>query len=145
MILSLSWLSLYPKNAKDNNILRIGHDDMQAIPEDSIDYAVMEKVDNVIVAECSFDWDDVGSWTALRNQVRPDEDNNVVRGLFEKIDSSNNIVVSDSKHLIAAIDVEDLIIVHTDDATLVCNAKSAQRIKELVHNLGLNVELSKFI
>jgi len=111
----------------------------------SIDYAVMEKVENVIVAECSFDWDDVGSWTALRNQVRPDKDKNVVRGLFKKIDSSNNIVVGDSKHLIAAIDVEDLIIVHTDDATLVCNAKSAQRIKELVHDLGLNAELSKFI
>ena len=111
----------------------------------SIDYAVMEKVENVLVAECSFDWDDVGSWTALRNQIRPDKDNNVVRGLFKNIDSSNNIVVSDSKHLIAAIDVEDMIIVHTDDATLVCNAKSAQRIKELVHSLGLNVELAKFI
>jgi mannose-1-phosphate guanylyltransferase len=111
----------------------------------SIDYAVMEKVENVIVAECSFDWDDVGSWTALRNQIRPDKDNNVVRGLFKGIDSSDNIVVSDSKHLVAAIDVEDMIIVHTDDATLVCNAKSAQRIKELVHNLGLNVELARFI
>jgi len=111
----------------------------------SIDYAVMEKVENVIVAECIFDWDDVGSWTALRNQLRPNKDNNVVRGLFESIDSNNNIVVGDSKHLVAAIDVEDLIIVHTDDATLVCNAKSAQRIKELVHTLGMNAELSKFI
>ena len=120
-------------------------DEYEKCDKISIDYAVMEKVDNVLVAECSFDWDDVGSWTALRNQIRPDKDNNVVRGLFKSIDSSDNIVVSDTKHLIAAIDVEDLIIVHTDDATLVCNAKSAQRIKELVHNLGLNVELSKFI
>ncbi len=111
----------------------------------SIDYAVMEKVENVIVAECSFDWDDVGSWTSLRNQVRPDENNNVVRGLFEGIDSQGNIVVSDSKHLVALIDVEDLIVVHTDDATLVCNAKSAQKIKELVHNLGIKPELSKFL
>ena len=111
----------------------------------SIDYAVMEKIENVIVAECAFDWDDVGSWTALRNQIRPDGNNNVVRGLFESIDSSDNIVVTDNKHLIAAIDVEDLIIVHTDDATLVCNAKSAQRIKELVHSFGGDAELSKFI
>jgi mannose-1-phosphate guanylyltransferase len=128
-----------------NNIESALADEYKKCDKISIDYAVMEKVENVIVAECSFDWDDVGSWTALRNQVRPDKKNNVVRGLFENIDSSNNIVVSDSKHLIAAIDVEDLIIVHTDDATLVCNAKSAQRIKELVHNLGLNVELSKFL
>jgi mannose-1-phosphate guanylyltransferase len=111
----------------------------------SIDYAVMEKVDNVIVAECTFDWDDVGSWTALRNQIRPEENNNVVRGLFEGVDAKNNIVVGDSKHLIAAIDVEDLIIIHTDDATLVCSAKSAQRIKELVQNLGKRSECAKFL
>lgn len=111
----------------------------------SIDYAVMEKVDNVVVAECSFDWDDVGSWTALRNQIRPSENNNVVRGLFEGIDSKNCIVVGDSKHLITAIDVEDLIIVHTEDATLVCNAKSAQRIKELVQKIGATPELAKFL
>ncbi len=111
----------------------------------SIDYAVMEKVNNVVVAECSFDWDDVGSWTALRNQIRPTENNNVVRGLFECIDSKNCIVVGDSKHLITAIDVEDLIIVHTEDATLICNAKSAQRIKELVQKIGAKPELAKFI
>ncbi len=111
----------------------------------SIDYAVMEKVNNVVVAECSFDWDDVGSWTALRNQIRPSENNNVVRGLFESIDSKNCSVVGDSKHLITAIDVEDLIIVHTEDATLICNAKSAQRIKELVQKIGAKPELAKFL
>lgn len=111
----------------------------------SIDYAVMEKVDNVVVAECSFDWDDVGSWNALRNQIRPGKNNNVVRGLFESLDTKNCIVVSDAKHLIATVDVEDLIIVHTDDATLICNAKSAQRIKELVHQIGDKPELDKFL
>ncbi|MDD5697011.1 MAG: sugar phosphate nucleotidyltransferase [Victivallaceae bacterium] len=111
----------------------------------SIDYAIMEKVENVMVAECAFDWDDVGSWTALRNQIRPGKNNNVVRGLFESLDSYNNIIVGDAQHLIAAIDVEDLIIVHTDDATLVCNVKSAQRIKELVQNISQKPELSKFL
>jgi mannose-1-phosphate guanylyltransferase len=129
----------------NDNIEQAMADEYGKCDKISIDYAVMEKVENVIVAECSFDWDDVGSWTSLRNQVRPDKDNNVVRGLFENIDSNNNIIVGDSKHLIAAIDVEDLIIVHTGDATLVCNAKSAQRIKELVHILGVDAELSKFI
>ncbi|MCF6176815.1 MAG: NTP transferase domain-containing protein [Victivallaceae bacterium] len=111
----------------------------------SIDYAVMEKVDNVVVAECAFDWDDVGSWTALRNQIRPRENNNVIRGMFESIDASNCIVVGDANHLITAIDVDDLIIIHTDDATLVCNAKSAQRIKELVHILGEKPETKRFL
>lgn len=111
----------------------------------SIDYAVMEKVDNVLVAECSFDWDDVGSWTALRNQIRPEENNNVVRGLNESINTRDCIIVGDAKHLIATVDVQDLIIVHTDDATLICNAKSAQKIKELTSLIGEKPELAKFL
>ncbi len=111
----------------------------------SIDYAVMEKVDNVVVAKSTFDWDDVGSWTALRNQIRPEENNNVVRGLHEAVDTKDCIIVSDAKHLVATVDVQDLIIVHTDDATLVCNAKSAQKIKDLVQQIGSKPELSKFL
>lgn len=125
-----------------NKVMEEKYKDCEKI---SIDYAVMEKADNVIVGECSFDWDDVGSWTALRNQIRPSRDNNVIRGLYEGLDTSNCIIVGDTKHLIATIDVEDLIIIHTDDATLVCNAKSAQRIKELVLKIGLKPELSKFL
>jgi mannose-1-phosphate guanylyltransferase len=116
----------------------------QSFEKISIDYAIMEKAENVSVAQGTFDWDDVGSWTALRNQIRPEENNNVVRGLYQGIDTKNCVIVGDSKHLIATVDVEDLIVVHTDDATLVCNAKSAQKIKDLVRILGSNAELSKF-
>ena len=111
----------------------------------SIDYAVMEKIDNVVVEKCTFDWDDVGSWTALRNQIKPKEHNNVVRGLHEEIDTEDCIIVGDASHLIATVDVKDLIIVHTDDATLVCNAKSAQKIKELVQQLSSKPELARFL
>jgi len=114
-------------------------------PRISIDYAVMEKVKNAIVAECRFDWDDVGSWTALRNQIRPEANNNIVRGLHEGIGTDDCIIVGDAKHLIATVDVHDLIIVHTDDATLVCNVRSAQKIKELVQLLGKKPELNKFM
>lgn len=111
----------------------------------SIDYAVMEKVDNVVVAECAFDWDDVGSWTALRNQIKPDEDNNVVRALHVGLDTKNCIVFGDSKHLISTIDVENLIIVNTEDATLVCKSESAQRIKEIVHKLSENPDWKGYV
>ena len=111
----------------------------------SIDYAVMEKVDNVIVAECTFDWDDVGSWTALRNQISPSENNNVVQGTHKGLDSENCIIVGDSNHLIATIDVDDLIIVHTDDATLVCKSESAQRVKEIVHLISEDPALKGFL
>ncbi len=110
----------------------------------SIDYAIMEKTENVVVAEFASYWDDVGSWTALRNQIHPSENNNIIRGLVLPLDTENSIIVSDSNHLIATVDLKDVIVVHTDDVTLVCNAKSAQKIKELVHKLSTNKELAKF-
>ncbi len=111
----------------------------------SIDYAIMEKVKNLAVAECTFDWDDVGSWTSMRNQIRPESNNNVVRGLHLGIDTKDCIVVGTPKHLIATVDIEDTIIVHTEDATLVCNGKSAQRIKELVQLIASKPELESFL
>ncbi len=113
----------------------------------SIDYAVMEKLplSEILVAESTFDWDDVGSWNSLRNQIRPDEDDNVVRGLYKGVDVRNSVIVSDSDHLIAAIDIEDLVIVHTDDATLVCRTRSAQRIKELVAKIAADPDLKSLL
>jgi mannose-1-phosphate guanylyltransferase len=111
----------------------------------SIDYAVMEKVDNVVVAECTFDWDDVGSWTALRNQIRPSENNNVVQATHIGLDTKDCIIVGESNHLISTIDVEDLIIVNTEDATLVCKSKSAQRVKEIVHMIADRPELKGYL
>lgn len=111
----------------------------------SIDYAVMEKAENVVVADGTFDWDDVGSWTSLRNQIEADDDNNVIRGLHKGIDTKNCIIVGDSEKLIATVDVEDMVIVNTEDSLLVCSAKSAQKIKELVAILEKDPSLNKFV
>ncbi len=138
---SINILEKAVDKANFDEILEVEYSKFEKI---SIDYAIMEKVDNVVVAECTFDWDDVGSWTALRNQIRPDENNNVIRGLHECLDTSDCIIVGDSNHLIATVDVKDLIIVNTEDATLVCNVKSAQRIKELVHMLSEKPDLTKY-
>ncbi len=120
-------------------------DEFANAPNISIDYALLEKLDYLVVAECSFDWADIGSWTALRSQIRADKNNNVVRGLFAGLDAENCIVISDAQHLIAAIDVKDLIIVNQDDVTLVCSEKSAQRVKELVQDLDQDPNLRKFL
>ena len=120
-------------------------DEFAGAPNISIDYAVLEKLDYLVVADCSFEWADIGSWTALRSQIRADEKNNVVRGLFSGLDAENCIVVSDAQHLIAAIDVKDLIIVNQGDVTLVCSEKSAQRVKELVQTLDNDPNLRKFL
>ena len=120
-------------------------DEFANAPDISIDYALMEKLDYLVVAECDFEWEDIGSWTALRSQIRADKDNNVVRGLFSGLDVENCIIVNDAQHLVAAIDVKDLIIVNQDDVTLVCSEKSAQRVKELVQTLDQDQNLRKFL
>jgi len=111
----------------------------------SIDYAVMEKADFMAVAECRFDWDDIGSWTALRNHLTPDSCGNVATGLFAGLDSHNLIVSGQPDHLVAAIGVDNLVIVTTPDATLVCRIDQAQRIKELLKSFGLRPELRPFL
>ncbi|MBR2358171.1 MAG: mannose-1-phosphate guanylyltransferase [Lentisphaeria bacterium] len=119
--------------------------EFERAPNISIDYALLEKLDYLVVAECNFQWADIGSWTALRSQIRADENNNVIRGTFAGLDMENCIVVSDPQHLIAAIDVKDLIIVNQGDVTLVCSEKSAQRVKDLVKKLDKDPTLRKFL
>lgn len=130
---------------KEGNLWPIFTREYDKVPQISIDYAIMEKVSNVAMIEADFDWEDVGSWSSVRNQTRAGANNNVVRGLYAPLDSSNCCVISRPGHLIATIDVHDLIIVQTEDATLICSEKSAQRVKELVQKLNKNPELKKFL
>lgn len=98
----------------------------------SIDYAVMERHDNVVVIESPFDWDDVGSWQAIARLNPPDSAGNSVRGLHVPIDTRNTIVYGPPDHAIVTIDVADLIVVHTPDATLVAAKRSEERVREAV-------------
>ncbi|MEW6357177.1 MAG: mannose-1-phosphate guanylyltransferase [Planctomycetota bacterium] len=107
----------------------------ELLPKISIDYGVMEKADNAIVFEADFEWDDVGSWLAIERLYDADESGNVVVGTHEAIKSKNCIVMTEPGHMVAAIGVSDLIIVHTADATLVCSKQDAAQVKELVETL----------
>lgn len=100
----------------------------------SIDYAVMEKADNIIAARGSFAWDDVGSWTALENHFPQDDLGNIRIGECEVLDATHNIVYSHGR-LTALIGVKDLIVVQAPDVTLVCPRDRAQDIKQLVVSL----------
>ena len=102
----------------------------------SIDYAVMEKADNVVTMESEFDWDDVGAWPAVARHFKPDSRGNILRGAALVEGGEDNIVFSDSDHLVTVCGVDDLIVVHTDDATLICPKDKAQDIKKLVKKLG---------
>jgi len=99
----------------------------------SIDYAVMERAANVRVVEMDVDWRDVGNWASLAEAVEGDDSGNAVaaaRALLQ--DCRNSVVVAENDHLIAAIGCDDLVIIHSADATLVCRKGDAQRIRDLV-------------
>jgi mannose-1-phosphate guanylyltransferase len=99
----------------------------------SVDFAVMEKADRVLVVEMPCEWLDVGSWTALEQVLTADEAGNIRTGAAHRtMDASGNILVAEGDHMIAAIGVKDLVIVAGPNATLVCRKKDVQRIKELV-------------
>jgi mannose-1-phosphate guanylyltransferase len=103
----------------------------------SVDFAIMEKADRVVCVELSCRWLDVGSWPSLAEIFAPDSSGNtVVAPRVATIDSHGNILVSETDHLIAAVGVQDLIVVHSPHATLICSRADAQRIKDLVQQLG---------
>lgn len=120
-----------------NSTLKIEHSNMLAIPEDSIDYAVMEKSDKVKVIPCDMGWSDLGSFDALYDETKTNEQPNavVLRGQNAQqpisIDSQNNLVIARDRQ-IALIDVEDLLIVDTNDAILISKKDSSQKVKNVV-------------
>jgi mannose-1-phosphate guanylyltransferase len=105
------------------------------LPRISIDYAVMEKARNVLVVPASIGWDDVGAWPAVARHHAKDAAGNVLRGRAIVEAGRGNIVVSDGKHLTAVLGLDNLVVVHTPDATLVCPQDRAQDIKQLLQRL----------
>ena len=104
------------------------------LPKISIDYAVMEKTDKVYAIKLDCRWLDMGSFAALADIINSDRDNNiVVAAQSELLDCKNSIVVTEDKdHLIAAIGLENIVIAHSPDATLVSRLDQSQRLKELL-------------
>jgi mannose-1-phosphate guanylyltransferase len=106
------------------------------LPKISVDFAIMEKADRVAVIEMSCRWMDVGSWTSLAEFFPADNAGNILAAPeVATLGAGKNIFVSETGHLIAAIGVDDLIVVHSPDATLVCRKQDAQKIKDLVERL----------
>lgn len=115
-----------------------------AAPSISIDYAVMEKADNVACVRGTFDWDDVGSWLALGRHTRPDHAGNVAIGRFIARDSSHCVVDSDAG-IVAALGVSDLIIVRAGDAVLVADRKRLGDIKQLLADIAASPQARRFL
>ena len=101
----------------------------------SVDYAVMERAQKVVVARSEFKWDDVGSWTAIQKHFPVDAAGNTCLGKTALLDTGDSIVVSEGDHLTAVLGVKDVVIVQTPGATLVCAKSRVQDIKKLVRVL----------
>jgi len=104
------------------------------LPKISIDYAVMEKAERVHAIKLDCNWLDMGSFEALADIIKSDKDNNiVVAQKSELLDCRNSIIVTEEKgHLIAAIGLENMVVAHSPDATLVCRIDQTHRLKELL-------------
>jgi mannose-1-phosphate guanylyltransferase len=103
-----------------------------ALTKISVDYALLEKSTNVVVVPARFDWDDVGAWPAVCNHLKPDVAGNCVRGLAVVEQGRGNLIATTADHLVTVLGADDLIVVHTADATLVCPKSRAQDIKALL-------------
>jgi len=104
----------------------------------SIDFAVMEHAENVVLIEAPFDWDDLGSWQALARQRGTDEAGNTIVGRHLGIRTTGTIVYAGQEsddHLIVTVGAEDLIIVHTPDATLVAHRRDEESLRQVVKEL----------
>lgn len=102
------------------------------LPKISVDYAIMEKAARVLMVESAFDWDDIGSWTALAKYLPVLEAGNVANSEITTLEADNNFIYTTSKRRIALLGVSDLIVVETADALLICNRHEAEKIKHLV-------------
>ncbi|PLY08693.1 MAG: mannose-1-phosphate guanylyltransferase/mannose-6-phosphate isomerase [Arcobacter sp.] len=118
----------------ENSLIRIKHDDMLNIKENSIDYAVMEKSNSVKVIPSNIEWSDVGSFDSLYDELPKDKNNNTINENHISIDSKNNLIYGNDRK-IATVDMEDCIIVDTGDALLISKKGSSQKVKQVVQKL----------
>jgi len=128
------WAALRQINAAGDVMLEIPADAFSAVPDISIDYAVMERSSNVAVVPADFGWSDIGSWNAVSDLVAPDENNNRATGEAIFVDSKNTFVQSEDR-LVAAVGIDNLMIIDTPDALLVAHPDKAQDVKKVVAQL----------
>jgi len=122
----------------DLDFVRIDRDAFAASPDNSIDYAVMEKTSRAAVVPVSCAWSDIGSWDALWAASERDADGNRLEGDVIAIDSRNCFVRGTDRRLIAALGLEDIVIVDTPDAVLVAPRARVQEVKKLVDKIKAN-------
>ena len=113
---------------KDNDFMRINKVAFDTCPSESIDYAVMEKTGDAVVVPMDAGWSDIGSWSSLWDISQKDDNGNVTHGDVILHESNNSYIRTDGR-LVAAIGVDDLVIVSTKDVLVVAHKDSVQNVK----------------
>ncbi len=140
------WFAAAGTPAKLRKVLAREYPEIKKV---SIDYALMEHAQNVVVADGDFDWDDLGSWTALGRHLKADPEGNCAVADFIHVDGARNIIfdarTKGKRTPIAVVGLRDAILVQTDDATLLAHKSQAQKIKELVKRLADHPKFGKLV
>ena len=140
------WFKVAASPEKLNKVLAKEYPNLKRV---SIDYALMEHAQNVIVADGAFEWDDLGSWNALARHLKPDPEGNCAVADFIHVDAARNIIfdarTKNRRTPIAVVGLRDSILVQTDDAVLLAHKSQAQKVKELVKKLGENPKLKRLV
>ncbi|MDZ7805922.1 MAG: mannose-1-phosphate guanylyltransferase/mannose-6-phosphate isomerase [Gracilimonas sp.] len=112
----------------------------------SIDYGIMEHAKEVFVVPGDFGWNDVGSWTAVYDLGEKDGSGNVVKSQKSTFsETKNSYVYSESGKMVSLVGMDNVAVVETEDAILVCNLNKAQNVKDIVDQLKSDPELKKFL
>ena len=122
----------------DADFVDVFQREFEAIRGTSIDYAVMEHHSNVVVVEAPFGWDDLGSWSALARLRGVNDQGHTAVGRHVDAGSKGLIVRTSGEHLVATIGLEDCIVVHTPDATLVANRRDEESMRKIVRSIEEN-------
>ena len=128
----MAHLEAIAKQREAQDFEKIFATEFAAIEGVSIDYAVMEHAEEIVVIEATFDWDDVGNWTAVGRLRGSDGDGNTIVGRHLGIDTSDSIIRGQNGHLVVTLGVRGMIIVQTGDATLVADRNNEESIRDLV-------------
>jgi mannose-1-phosphate guanylyltransferase len=123
--------------SSDLDFMRVDEKAFEACPDDSIDYAVMERTDDAVVVPMDAGWSDIGSWSSLWSASEKDDDGNAISGDVISLDTKNSIVRTDDR-LVAVLGLNDVVVVSTKDATLVAHKDSVTKTKVIASDLKNN-------
>jgi len=122
---------------QDLDFIRLDDQAFKSSPSESIDYALMEKSDNVMVVPLDAQWSDIGSWSALYGIGKKDNQGNVIKGDVVTQDTTNTYINADH-HMVATIGVDNLIIIDTPDATFIATQDKSQEVKNIVKSMKVS-------